>query len=91
MDKIDLDAILKKVGLLPGNRGEGEYSKACIKEAIRQALVLASEELDKYIEKLKGQSFKGWKASQEQAYLTATTSIQIQGKKSILDVEKLIV
>lgn len=42
-NKIDLDGIRKSIAKLPGNRGEGEFTDACMKEAIRQALVLASE------------------------------------------------
>lgn len=45
MDTIDLDAILKKIGSLPGHRGEGEYTKACIREAIHQvSLYMYTEE-----------------------------------------------
>jgi hypothetical protein len=114
MDKIDLDAIITEeatkfstAALNPNTPGSGEayvlFATNCMKEAIHQALVLASENATKdknrvtdYITLLRGESFEGWSKDAVNGYMTCLESImqfihKIDSKQSILDVEKLIV
>jgi hypothetical protein len=83
MDKIDLDAIINahpKFGLFNPTGTIGEDIRAMLKEAIHQALVLASEKAQVYY------------AKHDSTTQPGTISITVKvDKQSILDVEKLIV
>lgn len=78
-NKIDLDGIRKSIAKLPGNRGEGEFTDACMKEAIRQALVLASE---------KAKVRKTYKEENSKIKCLCKHGVD---KQSILDVNDLVV
>lgn len=84
MDKIDLDAIFRDVSAKPlpnVNKVPQSYYKVMMKEAIHQALVLASEKAKTKQVRKKYEDTKG-----DYYYIA-----DIVDKESILDIEKLIV